>query len=77
MPETVQSTQFGLAEEELRNRLVDELVIAMRAEGGAPTLHAIAHSVARLLVADHLRMAEQLEHAGVELDPRQVEPGAP
>lgn len=29
--------------------------------------HAIAHSVARVLEQDHLRIAEQLEHAGIRL----------
>jgi hypothetical protein len=40
----------------------------MRAEGSVPTIHAIAHSIARILSEDHLRLAEQLERAGVELD---------
>jgi hypothetical protein len=39
----------------------------MRAEGEAPTVHAIAHSVARMLELDHKRMAAQLERAGVSL----------
>jgi hypothetical protein len=39
----------------------------MRAEGNAPTIHALAASIARVLEQDHLRMAEQLEAAGVEL----------
>ena len=58
---------FGLAEHELRTELEEELVRAMRAEGGAPTVHAIAHSVARILELDHQRMAAQLERAGVSL----------
>jgi hypothetical protein len=61
-------TVLGLNEQELRG-LERELVTAMRAEGNAPTLHAIAHSVARIIADDHLRMAEQLEQAGVQLDP--------
>jgi hypothetical protein len=44
---------FGLAKHELRSELEGELVRAMRAEGGAPTVHAIAHSVARILELDH------------------------
>ncbi len=42
---------------------------AMRAEGEAPTIHAIAHSIARVLEQDHLRIAEQLERARMRLDP--------
>jgi hypothetical protein len=40
----------------------------MRAEGDTPTIHAIAHSIARVLEQDHMRIAEQLERAGVRLD---------
>jgi hypothetical protein len=58
---------FGLPEAELRAALEEELERAMRAEGDAPTIHAIAHSVARILELDHLRVAEQLERAGVRL----------
>lgn len=60
---------LGLSEQELREGLEHELAAAMRVEGNAPTLHAIAHSVARIVADDHLRMVEQLERAGVELDP--------
>jgi hypothetical protein len=60
-------TALGLSEQEIRENLVEELIRAMRAEGGAPTIHAIAHSIARVLEDDHLRMAEQLERAGVRL----------
>jgi len=56
---------LGLSEAELRREFERELVQAMRAEGGAPTVHAIAHSIARVLAEDHLRMAEQLEDAGL------------
>jgi hypothetical protein len=38
-----------------------------RAEGEAPTIHALAHSIARILEQDHLRMSEQLERAGIRL----------
>ncbi len=58
---------LGLTEQEVREHLEQELLRAMHVEGDAPTVHAIAHSVARVLVADHLRMAEQLQHAGVRL----------
>jgi len=60
---------FGLSEQELREALEEELVRAIRAEGEAPTIHAIAHSVARILELDHLRMVEQLRKAGIRLDP--------
>jgi hypothetical protein len=66
---TAFSVVLGLNEQELREGLEQELIRAMRAEGNAPTLHAIAHSVARIMADDHLRMIEQLERAGVELDP--------
>lgn len=56
-------------EQELRDGLEQELMMAMRAEGNAPALHAIAHSIARIMADDHLRMVEQLERAGLEFDP--------
>lgn len=59
---------LGLSEQELRQALEEELERAMRAEGGVPTIHAFAHSVARIVAQDHLRMAEQLERAGVRLE---------
>lgn len=59
---------IGLSEQELREGLAEELVRAMRVEGDVPTIHAIAHSVARIIEQDHLRIAEQLEQAGVRLD---------
>jgi hypothetical protein len=58
---------LGLSEQELRTLLQEELVQSMRSEG-APTIHAIAHSVARVLEADHLRIADQLARAGIALD---------
>jgi hypothetical protein len=58
---------LGLSEEELRLQLSEELARSMRAEGDAPTIHAIAHSIARVLELDHLRMVEQLNEAGVRL----------
>ena len=36
--------------------------------GRAETVHAIAHSVARIIANDHLQMVEQLQRAGVHLD---------
>jgi hypothetical protein len=59
---------IGLREQELREALEEELVRAIRAEGEVPTIHAIAHSVARVLELDHLRMAEQLRRAGARLE---------
>ena len=64
---TTTTTRFGLGEQELRESLQRELLAAMRTEGDAPTVHALAHSIARILEEDHLRMAEQLERAGVKL----------
>jgi hypothetical protein len=59
---------LGLSEQQIREGLEEELIRAMRAEGGAPTIHAIAHSVARILEEDHLRIAEQLRTAGIPID---------
>lgn len=64
---TSYETVLGLSEQEIREGLEEELVRSMRAEGGVPTIHAIAHSIARILEQDHLRIAEQLEQAGVRL----------
>jgi hypothetical protein len=58
---------LGLSEHELRAELEEELVRAMRFEGAAPTAHALAHAVARVLELDHMRIAEQLRAAGVRL----------
>jgi hypothetical protein len=60
-------TALGMSEQELREGLQQELLGAMRVEGNVLTVHAIAHSVARVLVIDRLRMIEQLEGAGVRL----------
>jgi hypothetical protein len=59
---------IGLSEQEVRVLLEEELLRSMRAEGNVPTIHAIAHSVARILEQDHLRIAEQLERAGVKVN---------
>ncbi len=65
---TTSHLEFGLSEQELRETLAQDLLKAMRAEGAAgPTVHAVAHAVARVLELDHLRIAEQLEAAGVRL----------
>lgn len=61
------STPLGLSEQDLREGFEEELLRAMHVEGDKPTVHAIAHSVARILEQDHLRMAEQLEQAGIRL----------
>ncbi len=59
--------EFGLTEQQIREGLAEELIRAMRSEGDAPTVHAVAHSIARILEQDHLRMAEQRRQAGVEV----------
>jgi len=68
MTMSVRYQTLGLSEQELREALEAELATATRAEGGAPTLHAVAHAVARVIELDHLRIAEQLEAAGVRLE---------
>jgi hypothetical protein len=64
--------QIGLSEQELREALSEELTLAFRTERGV-TIHALAHSIARVLELDHLRIAEQLERAGVALAERESE----
>lgn len=59
---------LGMSEQELRNILTEELTISFRTEGNTTTIHGIAHSIARVIELDHLRIAEQLEKAGVKLD---------
>lgn len=71
MPSTKQ-TSLGLSEQELRDALIEELTLAYRTERGEST-HALAHSIARVLELDHLRIAEQLARAGVELVPDERE----
>jgi hypothetical protein len=60
-------TSLGLSEQELRNAIAEELTLAFKAEGNTATIHAIAHSLARVIELDHLRIAEQLESAGIRL----------
>jgi hypothetical protein len=59
--------RLGLSEQELREKLSEELERALRNQGGEWSADAIAHSVARILHLDHLRMLEQLEAAGMRL----------
>ncbi len=67
MAKASSASTFGLDESQLRAQLEQELLRSMHVEGDRPTVHAIAHSVARILHEDHLRMLEQLERAGVTL----------
>ena len=64
---------LGLTEQELRNILTEELELAFRTEGDTTTIHGIAHSIARVIELDHLRIADQLEKAGVRLNPAKPE----
>lgn len=66
---TRKQISLGLSEQELRDALTEELTLAFRTEHGE-TIHAIAHSVARVIELDHLRLAEQLERADVKLGER-------
>ena len=63
MDETTQRS-LGMREQELREALSEELSLAFRSEQNTATLHAIAHSVARVIALDHLRLAEQLVPVG-------------
>jgi len=58
---------LGLTEQELRNILTEELGLAFRTEGDMTTIHGLAHSIARVIELDHMRIADQLEKAGVRL----------
>jgi hypothetical protein len=57
---------LGMSEQELREALSDELALAFRTERGV-TIHGMAHSIARVIALDHLRIAEQLERGGIRL----------
>lgn len=57
---------LGLSEQELRETLSDELALAFRTERGV-TIHGMAHSIARVMALDHLRIAEQLERGEIRL----------
>ena len=70
---STKQTSLGLTEQELRDSLIEEFTLAFRMEQNTATIHAIAHSVAPVLELDHLRPAEQLDHAGVTL--AESEPG--
>jgi hypothetical protein len=72
MTTAVRYLALGLSEQELRGALEEELATGMRAAGGALAIHAIAHAVARVIELDHLRIAEQLEAAGVRLKANDV-----
>jgi hypothetical protein len=65
---TVGYAKIELSEQQFCESLEDELARAARAEGGAPTLHAIAHAVAGVIELDDLRIAEQLAATAVELE---------
>jgi len=67
--DTRTQTALGMSEQELRDALTEELTISLRTEGNAVTIYAIAHAVARVIELDHLRIGEQLERAGIRLDP--------
>jgi hypothetical protein len=69
---STKQTSLGLSEQELRDALMEELTLAYRAEHGE-TIHALAHSIARVIELDHLRIAAQLERAGIRLS--EGEPG--
>lgn len=70
---TANQISLGMSEQELRVVLTEELTLSFRAEQNTATIHGIAHSVARVIELDHLRIAEQLEDAGVHLrEPKQA-----
>ena len=60
---------LGMSEQEIRDALTEELALSVRAEGDRVTIHGMAHSIARVMELDHLRIADQLDRAGVKLEP--------
>ena len=64
---TETAARLGLSEQELRELLDEELERALHAQGGEWAPDVLAHSNARILHLDHLRIVEQLEAAGVRL----------
>jgi hypothetical protein len=64
---TEMKTSLGMTEQELREALADELTLSFRTEQNTATIHGIAHSIARVIELDHLRIAAQLERAGIRL----------
>jgi len=64
---TTAQISLGMSEQQLRDALTEELTISFRTEGNMFTIHGLAHSIARVIELDHLRIAEQLEDAGIEL----------
>lgn len=64
---TARQISLGMSEQELRDVLTEELTLSFRSEQNTATIHGIAHSVARVIELDHLRIAEQLEEAGMHL----------
>lgn len=67
-------TPLGVSEPELRDALLEELELALRTERGV-TAHGMAHSIARVIALDHLRLAEQLEREGIRLGGAQTRSG--
>ncbi|HEX9642043.1 MAG TPA: hypothetical protein VGB13_12100 [Candidatus Krumholzibacteria bacterium] len=61
---------LGMSEQELREALSEEFTLAFRTEQNTPTIHAMAHSIARVIALDHLRITEQLEREGIWLHER-------
>lgn len=64
---TARQISLGMSEQELRDVLTEELTLSFRSEQNTATIHGIAHSVARVIELDHLRIAEQFEEAGMHL----------
>lgn len=56
---------LGMSEQELRKALSEEFTLAFRTEQNTATIHAMAHSIARVMALDHMRIAEQLEREGI------------
>jgi hypothetical protein len=59
-----------MSEQELREALSEELTLAFRTEQNTATIHAMAHSIARVIALDDMRIAERLEGEGIRLRER-------
>ena len=61
---------LGMSEQELREALSEELTLAFRTEQNTATIHGMAHSIARVIALDDMRIAEKLEREGIRLRER-------
>jgi hypothetical protein len=68
MAATDVNDSLGMSESAVRLRREDELAHAMKTESGVPTIHALAHSIARIIAENRHTAGPQLAGAGLELE---------